>query len=355
MREFIKVQIHIILLLSLFWASAFAEPTKEKNFHSVESSSSDSTSNNCIDCESQSEALSAARKEVSIELDQVRKTKELELPVDRMNPVIHGGINSRIFRLVESLLCQNLSQFYVIHNNNRHTFINNPASMSETTRPNCNVIRIRLVADHPHYPHFSANLKFSTQDGKNQFEDVLEFRSNSYAAFLDYGYKISARTKKQQFFMTYINSKGQVAAHDQTSTVVADLPTSVILSRTMADQEYEHWKTGDIQNIEQHFAYTTYGDGRLRTFFALNQYEYHKSDSKMSLATKIPKAVLSNLYKSGHLVINLYQDSINAVEDGMPPEARTSFGLEVEVIVLDEEGRKELLPYMQNPVSTVKH
>lgn len=284
-----------------------------------------------MDEETQGEALIAAHQQISQSLE-----------------------TEQLLELATALLTSNMEYFHEIYNYNRKLQLtNSPEKKSRNFRPDCEITAIRKEKDHSRYPYFVATLK-CTDHEKTLFDDSLEFRSNGHAAFIARSYRFSRYSPR--FFMSYLDQHGFAKAHDQTAVIIGDLDKFQFVSRTMAKEEYSHWKSGNLNLIQQHFAYTRFGDGRLRTFFALNYYEYHTTNSKVSAIMKLPKDILYDLYSNGHIEVHTYEDSENyGLPDGLSPEARTSFGLEVELVVLDQEGREKILPFMQNPQRVVEH
>lgn len=215
------------------------------------------------------------------------------------------------------------------------------------------IIEIKKVDDHPHYPlfeffiatdyrPFGGNLE--TRSGKGAF------RSNGYATFLAASYRYhQKKPNREDFKVVFDDGNGHLSTVQQTALVLEALPESLTLSRSMDPAELEIWKQNNLDQLQSKFSHNG-------THFALNHYDFVLKSlipedrlPPVILKTVIPRALLFALYKRGQLMINTYESVVSSPQ-GMPEEARTSFGLEVEIVVLTDAGKSALLPYMQRGV-----
>lgn len=208
------------------------------------------------------------------------------------------------------------------------------------------ITKIEKLGEHPHFPTIKVWFESDGYDlGINSY---FTARTNGKTVFIDESYDYSqGEDSEQKFWAVYEKKSGEIAAIDQTDAILETLPGQVTLSRVMGETEYKIWtEGGDPSRLFSHGA----GGGTRsritpRTTFALNYFEF---GGEKPVIVQIPKSVLIELRAQGRLVINTYNDILDPYQ-GLSKEALTSFGLETEIVVLENEGRAKIQPYMKDP------
>jgi hypothetical protein len=209
--------------------------------------------------------------------------------------------------------------------------------------------RIYKITNHPLYPRFRLLIKYSRFGDVKVFEK--DFRSNGYLAFLHNSYRDHQKHEALRMFFTYSpefsflasRKQARVKVYEQTDFVLSTLPETLELSRVMTKTEADLWQLGSSTEIK-----TYYNNGG--THFALKEYLFPNREPSLLYYIQIPKDVFYDLRARDLLVVNTYPSVVDDLVWGMVAQNQTSFGLEIEIVVLKSEGRKILEPYMKSMV-----
>lgn len=208
-------------------------------------------------------------------------------------------------------------------------------------------VTIKKTGEHPKFPLFQAEIigRVALESGAvlNDFEFTAIFRSNGRAAFVADTFKNHQRhSYNSDFSFSYIDSAGTIKLGSQGWAILNSLAPEIRLSRVMLDSEAELWKSGQSADVKSSFEHNG-------THFAVNKYLLPLKDASNAHVyyARIPKRILQKLFEERLLVLNTYQSSTYS-RWGMPPEASTPFGLEFEIVVIGNNGRKAINPWMVN-------
>lgn len=201
-------------------------------------------------------------------------------------------------------------------------------------------VRVVPIAPHPNYPYFKADLEIT--QGSRTFDTELLFRSNGQASFLSSTWNLEQMSRTGQLHLkAVVQGKGL----SQNLAILDSLPENIKLSRSMTPQELALWKSGKVDKIKTtHLLFGSKFDSNPKTTFALNYFKFNNLEPEVF---EIPKQTLLKLENEGLLSINTYEDLANS-KKGMPPEARTPFGLEIELVIHGNLGRQAILPFLRN-------
>lgn len=223
---------------------------------------------------------------------------------------------------------------------------------------------VKKLADHPHYPYYRGKLTLTHNE--REFPIDIFFRSNGSATFLSSTWQLEQNAQMRDGskihckmvvrgtapFETGENTsdkKTVPAIHSQNIAILKSLPAKVKISRSMSEKEFALWKSGKIDRIQtQSVFFGSAATANPRTTFALNYYQFNGNEPYVF---EVDRSVLEDLEEKGHLSFNTYEDA-TVSRHGMPAEAQTPFGIEVELVIHGREGREAILKIMQNPVQT---
>lgn len=200
------------------------------------------------------------------------------------------------------------------------------------------------------HPRFQAyTVIYQTISGNSR---SLSFRTNGRAAFLDETWSDSVGGNgKDVFYFSYEKGDGSVGYMDQADFVIKTLPNeNVRLARSMSEEELLLWRSGDLDSIQSKIFSGGRGfESAPRTYFALNDYQFPYMEP---VIFSIPKSVLEELNDSNQVTVNTYNSALDKGDrdrNGMTEVSRTSFGLEVEIVVEGNQGRQKIQKYMAQP------
>lgn len=175
-----------------------------------------------------------------------------------------------------------------------------------------------------------------------EYTATFSARTNGKAMFVDCSFEYTQDDTLKVPVMSIVRkSNGELLTINQTDLILSAIPEGdVMLSRSMSEKEFKIWtENGDVTKLKARGA----GGGTRekispRSTFALN---YYKFADREPVVFKISKNLLKELNDRNYLTINTY-NTINDQYQGMTESALTSFGLEVEIVINTNEGRKYL-------------
>lgn len=252
--------------------------------------------------------------------------------------------------LQKSLVNSEVTAFNELYDLARNLVLSNRTTIERLTPDHEDVIKKRnlkfkiedlviiKIAEHPFYPIFKATGRLLSELGGGVFE--AHFRSNGHVAFLHYDKVQYQREINDRAVIRGIDNS--VYSINPTNLVLLGLPSEVNVSRVMTEGEAKMWIDSTDLNFKSNFRDES-------VHFALNHYSFFKrtSDSHIYYAA-IPLPALISLANQGLLVINSYPFKQASPTWGMDEKARTPFGLEVELVVRQKAGIREVAPYLQN-------
>lgn len=210
---------------------------------------------------------------------------------------------------------------------------------------NFKILKIEKVQDHPFFPVFRAqiHLDYNPDYGGPGIKSLV-FRTNGHSAFLNntfYHHQKKPLTK--DFKAVYIADTSKIVPISQTISILLTLPQFIHVSRVMDLNEAQLWAQGkysEISTANEHHG----------IHFALNHYDFpNGAKNPIIFKTQIPRSVLLDLAKKNLLTVNTYSSSVYDPKFGMTENARAPFGIEIEIVVLENEGRAAISNYMSLP------
>lgn len=207
---------------------------------------------------------------------------------------------------------------------------------------------LNKVYSHPNYSTYDGTITYRVKGEIRKRE--IYFRTNNEVLI---PYPQQALQKGMIDRIVFRDQNGKIKTQDLSEVIIDSLDNSPKFSRGMSQVEYDLWRTNKLEEITSRR--NTNGtvlnptpwrsvQASSKTHFALEGFNFY---NKPHINFSIPKQVLKELYRKGLLKITPYTSDLNIPIHGMPKEARTSFGLEVEFIIYTQEGRKMIAPYIQ--------
>lgn len=259
------------------------------------------------------------------------KDPALKGPMDYPQPaaISDEALERRLKGMAQALIMANLE-------NGDWPFNEGRARRRAIRASQIKITKVELDQNHRDYPYISAFYDYTAANGK-VYRWSMSFRSNGSAAFLN-SYAAAQKTAKAEFTMVYYVGD-KLRSVDQTQAILATFPDSVVLSRGMTEGEAQQWQNKALGEINTSYSF----QNQPRSYFALNYYRFEPNHEPYFF--RVPTSVLLDLYAKGKLLINPYDGIEHWPTKGMPPEAQTAFGLEIELVVISREGQMLIHPF----------
>jgi hypothetical protein len=211
---------------------------------------------------------------------------------------------------------------------------------------------IEMLAPHSHYPYFMGKMIVEMPYKGSLKESLvnLSFRSNGKVAFLTSTWQLEQEQGGPLSFQAVALRDGALCplALSQNELILSSIDGgTIIVSRAMSETEAQLWHDNRVSEIKSKVVLMgerIETDSR-KTTFALNYFRFLDREPYIF---EFKKQKLVDLNRYGLLSFNTYEDRANS-KNGMPEEAQTPFGLEVEMVVHGVEGQSMIQTEMSHP------